>query len=161
MLQRYNLLNTVQFPTRMTKSTSSVVDLMIINRLQFKVPVIIYELGLSDHNAQIPPIVCRKLDNTTTKIWRRYFNKNNIIKFIDLLIKMSWQEVITITEVNAKFEVFMEKISILFDTAFPLKQTHECHVDHTRNKGIQYKQQTVQYVKEPYITIKWNKIIYG
>ena len=82
---------------------------MIIKILQFKVPAIIYELGLSDHNAQILPIVCRELDNTTTKTWRRYFNKNNIIKFIDLLNKLSWQEVITITEVNAKFEAFMEK----------------------------------------------------
>ena len=124
MLQRYNLVNTVQFPTRITKSTSSLIDLMIINRLQFKVPAIIYELGLSDHNAQILPIVCRELDNTTTKTWRRYFNKSNIITFIDLLKKMSWQEVITITEVNAKCEAFMEKINILFDKAFPLKRTY-------------------------------------
>jgi hypothetical protein len=73
----------------MTKSTSTLIDLMIIKRILFKEPASICELGLSDHNAQILPVMCRKPDYTTTRIWRRYFNKNNNIIFTDLLNKMT------------------------------------------------------------------------
>lgn len=123
LLQRYNLVNTVQSPTRKTKSTSSLIDLMIINRTMYKMPASIHELGLSDHSAQILPIMCRIPDGSTTKIWRRNFNKNNIKKFIDLLKKTTWHEVVSEYEVNAKFDMFMYKVSTLFDKAFPLKQS--------------------------------------
>jgi exonuclease III len=80
LLQRYNLVNTVQSPTRITKSTSSMIELMIINGMMYKMPASKHELGLSDHLAQILPVMCRKSNGTTTKIWRRNFNKNNIKK---------------------------------------------------------------------------------
>ena len=38
LLQRYNLINTVHSPTRMTKSTSSLLDAMIINKTRYKIP---------------------------------------------------------------------------------------------------------------------------
>jgi hypothetical protein len=37
---------------------------------------------------------------------------------------MTWHEVISEPEVNIKFERFMNKIGILFDKAFPLRQSH-------------------------------------
>jgi hypothetical protein len=41
-----------------------------------------------------------------------------------LLNKETWQEVFTETEVNAKFEVFMNLFMHSFATAFPLEYTH-------------------------------------
>ena len=59
---------------------------------------------------------------TSAEIWRRDFNKNNINKFIDALKKETWQEVTSLSEVNAKFEMFIYRIITLFDKAFPLRQ---------------------------------------
>ena len=81
----------------------------------------IYELGLSDHYAQVLTMTYKNSRNTTTKIWKRRFNEYNISKFSDLLKDLSWNEVYQKTEVNAKFEVFMNVISVLFDKAFPPK----------------------------------------
>jgi hypothetical protein len=51
LLERYNLVNTVQSPTRITKSTSSMTDPMIVNDMLYKRPASSHELGLSDHMA--------------------------------------------------------------------------------------------------------------
>jgi len=108
----------------MTKSTSSLLDLMIINKTRYKMPASIYELGLSDHFAQILSVTCSISACTSAKKWRRDFNKNNINKFIDLLKKETWQEVTSLSKVNAKFDMFIYRINILLDKAFPLRQTY-------------------------------------
>ena len=120
LLQRYDLVNTVLHPTRETKSTSSLIDVMIINRTQYKILSTIYKLGLSDHHAQIFSLTNSEINNTTTKMWSRHFNKHNILKFSDSLTDLTWKEVFLKTEVNAKFEVFMNQFSVLFDDTFPL-----------------------------------------
>jgi hypothetical protein len=124
LFQRYSLVNTVHSPTRITNTTSSLLYLMIINKTRYKSPASIYELGLSDHLAQILSVTCSIPAYTPIKIWRRNFNKNNINKFIALLKLATWQCVTSLSEVNAKFELFVCKINTLFDKAFPLRQTY-------------------------------------
>jgi exonuclease III len=46
LLLRYNLVNTFQSPTRITKSTSTLIDVMIINKNYFTEPATVIELGL-------------------------------------------------------------------------------------------------------------------
>ena len=121
LLQRFNLVNTVIHPTRETTYTSSSIDVMITNRTHYTNLSNIYELGLSDHYAQVLTMIHKNVRNTTVKIWKRRFNEYNISKFSELLRDMTWNEVFQKTEVNAKFEVFMNVISVLFDTAFPPK----------------------------------------
>ena len=121
LLQRFNLVNTVIHPTRETTYTSSSIDVMIINRTHYTNLSNIYELGLSDHYAQVLTLMHKNIRNTTVKIWKRRFNEYNISKFSDLLRDQTWNEVFQKTDVNAKFEVFMNVISVLFDTAFPPK----------------------------------------
>ena len=124
LLQTFNLINTILHPTRETKSTSSLIDVMIINRTQYKIPSTIYELGLSDHHAQILSVRNSEINNNTTKIWSRHFNKHNILKFSDSLRDLTWKEVFLKTKVNAQFEAVMNQFSVLFDSAFPLKLTN-------------------------------------
>jgi hypothetical protein len=59
------------------------------------------------------------------QILKRHFRENNIGEFKYLLNKETWQEVLTETEVNAKFEVLMNLFMHSFDIAFPLEFTHE------------------------------------
>jgi exonuclease III len=54
---RYNLVNTVQSPTRVTKSISMLTDVMIINKIFYTEPCIVIELGLLDHYTQMLPVV--------------------------------------------------------------------------------------------------------
>jgi exonuclease III len=53
LLQVYNLVNTVDLPTRITKNTKSLIDVIIINNSNYTKPSEIMDLGLSDHYAQV------------------------------------------------------------------------------------------------------------
>ena len=122
LLQRHNLINTIQSPTRITNNSNTLLDLMIINKIWYKSPASVLELGLSDHLAQILSITSSKPIQTPTKSWRRNFNKNNINKFTKLLEQVRWQDVNLVSEANAKFEWFISKLTFLFNKAFPLRQ---------------------------------------
>jgi len=122
LLQRHNLINTIQSPTRITNNSNTLLDLMIINKIWYKSPASVLELGLSDHSAQILSITSSKPIQTPTKSWRRNFNKNNINKFTKLLEQVRWQDVNLVSEANAKFEWFISKLTFLFNKAFPLRQ---------------------------------------
>jgi hypothetical protein len=73
LLLRYNLVNTVQFPTRITKSTSILTDVIIINKKDYMEPAKVKEIGLSDHQAQVLPVLIKN------------FGKNSIGEFKYLL----------------------------------------------------------------------------
>jgi exonuclease III len=53
LLLRYNLVNTVKSPTRITTSTNTLLDVIIINKKHCKKPATVIELGMSDHQAQV------------------------------------------------------------------------------------------------------------
>jgi hypothetical protein len=53
VLIRYNLINTVKVPTRITKTASSLLDVIIIHEVKLIEPARVIELGMSDHYAQI------------------------------------------------------------------------------------------------------------
>ena len=82
------------------------------------------ELELSDHQAKLLSMLCEYHGTENPKIWRRHFGDNNIKEFQHVLSKMTWQEVIKETEINAKFEAFMKLINYSFNIAFPLKLKH-------------------------------------
>jgi len=57
LLLRYNLVNTVKSPTRITPNTKTLLDVIIINKAHYSTPATIVELGLSDHQAQMLPVL--------------------------------------------------------------------------------------------------------
>ena len=59
----YKLINTVKSLTRVTNTTSSLIDIMIINNLNYENITEVLDVGYSDHLAQILHI---KLDNPRT-----------------------------------------------------------------------------------------------
>jgi hypothetical protein len=124
LLLRYNLINTVQSPTKITKSTSTLIHLMIINRKYYMEPATVVDLGLSDHHAQLLPVLFKNHTDVDQKVLKRYFEEENIRAFKSLLEKLSWQEVFSETEVNAKFKAFMDLVLYQLSTAFPLQLRH-------------------------------------
>jgi exonuclease III len=54
---RYNLVNAVKSPTRITSSTKTLLDIIIINKTHHTIPARVIELGLLDHQAQVLPVL--------------------------------------------------------------------------------------------------------
>jgi hypothetical protein len=124
LLLRYNLINTVQSPARITKSTSTLIDARVINRKYYMEPATAVDSGLSDHHAQLLPVLFKNHTDVDQKVLKRYFGEENIREFESLLAKLSWQEVFSETEVNAKFKAFMDLVLYQFNIAFPLQLRH-------------------------------------
>jgi len=114
LLLMYNLVNTVQSPTRITKSTSTLLDVIIINRNYCMELATVIELGFSDHQAQVLPVLHKKHASVNKRVLKRHFVDNNIREFEYFLKKVTWQEVFSETEVNAKFKVFMNSVPHFF-----------------------------------------------
>jgi hypothetical protein len=121
LLERYNMVNTVITPTRETNNTKSLIDMMIIYRARYQIPSSMYELGLSDHHAQTLLIKTRESINTPIKNWKRHINESGISNFSNSLNNISWEEVYAASDVNSKFEIFLNTFMLLFNKAFPLK----------------------------------------
>jgi hypothetical protein len=120
LLLRYNLVNAVKSPTRITSSSRTLLDVIIINKIHYKIPATVIEFGLSDHQAQVLPVLNNTWSSANQRVLKRHFRENNIREFNYLLNKETWQEVRTETGVNAKFKVYMNLFMHSFDS-FPFK----------------------------------------
>jgi len=106
LLLRCNLVNVVKSPTRITSSTKTLLDVIIINKTHYTLPATVIELGLSDHQAQVLPVLNKTRSSANQRVFKRHFRENNIREFKYLLTKETWREV-------------------LLDTAFPLEFAHD------------------------------------
>ena len=145
-LLRYNLVNTVQSPTRITKSTSTLIDVIVINGKHYKEPATVVELGISDHQAQVLAVLGKTHTNGKRRELKRHFGDENIREFQYLLEKETWQEVFLETEVNAKYNAFMKSVLHPFNIAFPLEVRHRKKPQRNRwiTQGIQMASQKMR-----------------
>jgi len=84
-------------------------------------PATVIELGLSDHQVQVLPVLRKNHASVNRRVPKRHFGDDNIREFKYLLQKVTWQEVFSETEINAKLKVFMNSVLYSFDIAFPLE----------------------------------------
>ena len=68
LLLRYNLKSAVNVPTRITKNTASLLDVVITNEKKCISCLRVMDLGLSDHYAQIVSISILEFNNTPYRI---------------------------------------------------------------------------------------------
>ena len=81
LLLRYNLVNTVQSPTRITKSTSTLLDVIIINKKCYMEPATVIELGFSNHQAQVLSVLRKNHASVNRRVLKRHFGDDNIREF--------------------------------------------------------------------------------
>ena len=124
LLLRYNLKSAVNVPTRITKNTSSLLEVVITNEKKYINSLRVMDLGLSDHYAQIVSISVPEFNNTPYRIKERKFNEANTQEFRFLLNQVTWQEVCGVSEINAKFSAFMDVFLHCYNVVFPLKTVH-------------------------------------
>jgi hypothetical protein len=135
-LLRYNLVNTVQSPTRIMKSTSTLIDVIIINKQYYMEPATVIESQFSDHQAQVLSVLHKNHTSVNRRVLKRHFGDDIIREFKYLLKKETWQEVFSETEVNAKFKAFLNSVLHPFDIAFPLELRHTHRKKPLRNGWI-------------------------
>jgi hypothetical protein len=138
LLLRYNLKHIVSVPTRITKTTATLLDVVITNERKSINSLKVVDLGLSDHYAQILSIPVSGSSNIPYRIKKRQFNEANVQEFLYLLNQVTWQEVDVESDVNAKFSTFMDIFLHCYNTAFPIKIKHvrDTIKNHWTTQGI-------------------------
>jgi len=90
LLQTYNLIGTVSFPTRKSKASSTAIDNIFITRTKNYI-INPHINGLSDHEVQIIMIENTVLTNQTNKITtKRDINDQSKLEFQLLLSHENW-----------------------------------------------------------------------
>jgi hypothetical protein len=79
------------------------------------------DLGFSNHYAQVLSICTENHSSRPQRVRKRVFKEEGIKELQYVLNKETWQEMFLESEVNAKFNTFMDTFLYYFDTVFPLK----------------------------------------
>jgi len=140
LLLRYNLKCTVNVPTTFTKSSSTLLDVLMINEKKFKRPSVVMGLVLLNHYVQALFIPFQNCSNTPHRIKSRQFREDNIWGCFYLLNQVSWQQMYVESDVNAKFEVFIYIFLYYYDTALQSKQYiggNQEKLDYSMNEDLQ------------------------
>jgi hypothetical protein len=124
LLLGYNLKHVVNAPTRFTKTTATLLDVVMTNEKKSINSLKIMDLGLSDHYAQILTIPILDFSNIPYRIKKRQFNEANVQEFLYLLNQVTWKEVYVESDVNAKFNTFTDVFLYCYNIAFPIKTVH-------------------------------------
>ena len=124
LLLSYNLVYTVQSPTRITKSTSTLIDVIITNKKYNMEPATVIKLGFSDHEAQVLPVLHKNHASVNRRVLKRHFGDDNIREFKYLLKKGDMAGIIFRDRGECKIQGFYELSSKFFDIAFPLEFRH-------------------------------------
>ena len=103
LLQTYNLIGTVSFPTRKTNASSSAIDNIFITRSKNYI-IFPHINGLSDHKVQIRVIentaLTKQRNNITTM---RDINDQSILEFQLLLSHENWEDIFMEDDTNISF----------------------------------------------------------
>jgi hypothetical protein len=128
---------------------NTLIDDIIINKKRYIKPATVIELGLSHHQAQVLPVLNKTWVSVNKRVLKRFFRENNTREFKYLLFKETWQEVLTETEVNAKFDPIY---ALFFCHSLPSrvytwKETTKKWNDHTKDKEIWQENETLEHTK--------------
>jgi len=129
LLASYNLSTAVNFPTRITKNTSTAIDNIFIDKTKnsdYTVESIIN--GLSDHDAQELVLHNTKIINQKPQFTvKRLINNNTIVQFKLNLSYENWSDTFTEDDVDTKFKNFLNVYLRNFYHSFPYKKVHINH----------------------------------
>lgn len=123
LLASYNLYSIIDFPTRISNNSCSLIDNIYINSYLHEFSVYPFINGMSDHDAQVIA-----LDNITVSVHnlifyhKRVINNYTIGQFLYLLSYENWEEVFSETNVNIAFNEFLNIFLRIFYSCFPLKK---------------------------------------
>ena len=118
LFHTYNLKPTIFSPTRITKTSSSTIDQVLINTELLSFQSNVLNTGFSDHEAQI--VTLRNIKSSTKRLQQRIFKtvrdcsdgNNNYFNY--LLSKEKWEDVYVNTNVNKICDAFLNTVCYYF-----------------------------------------------
>jgi hypothetical protein len=93
ILEMHNLINRILSPTRLSRTSCSLIDVMITEGSNHAITISNIDLGFSDHKAQI---LYHRLDEPAVKVIhkaKRYFTQENGEQFNLTLKEEQWENI--------------------------------------------------------------------
>ena len=134
LLSTYNLIGTVYFPTRITNTSTSMIDNIFIDGSS-NYTIKPHINGLSDHDAQL--LIVQKFAPTTSSHETNYIrniNQYTLAEFQILLSWEQWEDVFGADDVNIMFNNFLNAYLICYYSSFDKK--HVPKFNSTNNEWI-------------------------
>jgi hypothetical protein len=138
LLDTYNLVQIIDFPTRIGSTTASLIDHFFLEKNvcnKFQTHSVIN--GLSDHDGQI--LILENVRVTRKSIHVRAFrdiSDENIAYFQWALQNENWQEVYNQEDINTKFNKFHNTFFVIPENSFPLVHKTKKDTNKWITKGI-------------------------
>jgi len=124
LLQTYNLIGTVSFPTHKSKASTNAIDnIFITSTKNYNINPHIN--GLSDHEAQIITVENMVPTKQTNKITTKGdINEQSILEFQLLLNHENWKDIFMQDDANTSFNKFLNIYLRMFHCCFIKKHTN-------------------------------------
>jgi hypothetical protein len=124
LLQTYNLIGTVSFPTCKSKASTTAIDNIFITKTK-NYNINPHINGLSDHEAQIIMVENMVPTKQTNKITtKRDINEQSILEFQLPLSHENWEDIFMEGDANTSFNKFLNIYLRLFNCCFIKKHTN-------------------------------------
>jgi exonuclease III len=125
MMQSFGLNDTITSPTRVTATSATIIDNFFVNFDKSLCHAINFDVGLSDHYAQIiyvlPPVNVK--NNMKARfIIRRLISDSSKKMFSKYLTTSNWDDIYSTDNTEIKFEIFMAIFRYGFNSFFPIKR---------------------------------------
>lgn len=132
LLESYGACTTISEYTRVTKTSKSCIDNIIVNNtLIYQSQVILS--GLSDHRAQKIIIdIDIKVNNKGVKTIRKFLDVE-FVHFRHNIAEENWLSIYNEPDVNEKFKLFLSIFSNHFNACFPITV---CKINNTKKTNI-------------------------
>jgi exonuclease III len=128
LLASFNLKSVINFPTRISSNSCTLIDNIFINNYLHAFSVYPLINGLSDHDAQALVLnIDSPLEHRHKFYYKRIINNDTMKQFLISLSFENWEEVFSASNVNEAFNSFLNTYLRVFYSSFPLKKTKILH----------------------------------
>ena len=156
LLQSFCLKGIVDFVTRITNNSQTLIDNIFLDNKNFQVQVTPVINGMSDHDGQLAiltEVICPYV--RLPPISKRVIDGLSLKRFLNLYSYENWEPVFSGQNINTMFNVFLDTFIKIFHTCFP---------EILRTNSKIYKQWLTQGIRKSclnkknlYQNLKYNK----
>lgn len=122
VLDCYGFQFVIKESTRISNSSSTCIDNILLNDKFDYFEAGIVDLNLADHLAQTLNISITKEKSIRRTIYKRCFNSQNTTNFLRFLDNENWYDLYNSTTLDGAFDNFFNIFMYHFDTSFPLRK---------------------------------------
>ena len=119
LLQLFCLESTVDFPTRNTHTSHTIIDNIFLDKKRFNIKVYPLINGISDHDAQLAVLLNLTCPLKPPPIYSRVIDDHSVKKFVELLSYESWEAVFSNDNINDIFNFFFRYLSYNISILLP------------------------------------------